>query len=392
MFGAGRGRSRKLHNIANSVLVLDEVQLLPPQFLAPITAVLRELVRAYGVTVVLCTATQPALAARDRGGQRFKGFAEVRELMDDPAALWPRLERVLVEWPMDLSDRSDWTEIASSLRAERQVLCVVNSRADCRALVALLPEDTVHLSALMCAEHRSRVITDIKARLATGDPLRVISTQLVEAGVDIDFPVVFRALAGLDSIAQSAGRCNREGRAVRGRVVVFIPPKPAPMGHLRKAEQATRALFSTTDPDNLLAPATFERYFELLYASSNLDDAGILPLLSDGARRGEFPFRTVSRRFQMVSEDGAATILVPFDKGAGLLDQLERSGPDRWLLRRLQRFTVTVHPGQLAQLQGTGDVREIQPGLFALTAPDRYDERLGLLLDDAPRVMEGLLA
>lgn len=392
LFGAGRGRSRKLHNIANSVLVLDEVQLLPPQFLAPIAAVLRELVRAYGVTVVLSTATQPALGTRDEPDRRFKGFTGVRELMDDSAALWPRLERVVVEWPIDLSDRSDWTDVASSLQTERQVLCVVNSRADCRDLVALLPDDTVHLSALMCAEHRSRVIGHIKARLSTGDLLRVVSTQLVEAGVDIDFPVVFRALAGLDSIAQSAGRCNREGRASRGRVVVFVPPKPAPMGHLRKAEQATRALLSTLHPNDLLTPAGFERYFELLYASSNLDEAEIVPLLTEGARRGEIPFRTVSSRFQMVSEDGAATILVPYGEGAGLLDQLERSGPERWLLRRLQRFSVTVHPGQLAQFQGAGDVREIQPGLFALTAPNRYDERLGLLLGDTPLVLEGLLA
>ncbi len=392
LFGSGRSRSRKIHNIANSVLVLDEIQLLPPQFLQPITSVLNELVHAYGVSVVLSTATQPSLEPHDVPGQRFKGLSGVRELMDDPVGLSTQLDRVSVEWPADLDRRMSWEHVAKQLLAQRQVLSVVNTRADCRELASLLPEEAIHLSALMCAEHRSAVIKRIKADLAADLPLRVVSTQLVEAGVDIDFPVVFRAMAGLDSIAQAAGRCNREGSPDRGRVVVFIPPKPSPIGHLRKGEQATRALLSSHGPAVALTPAGFRRYFDLLYASTDLDEFNIVRLLADGAFRGEFPFRTVGALFQMIAKDGSGTVLVGYDQHARkLLDDLDRIGPDKKLLRRLQRYTVSVHQGHVQKLLATGEIREIVSGVYALVDNDRYHPRFGLLVDDPPMAMEGLL-
>lgn len=391
LFASRRRHCRKVHNVANSVIVLDEVQLLPPGFLAAITSALRELTRAYGVSVVMTTATQPALASRVTDDGRFHGLDDVHELIDDPEALWPRLDRVAVAWPKDLDHRWTWPEVADELLAVDQVLCVVNSRADCRELVSLMPADTVHLSALMCPAHRSVVIADMKRQLKSGLTTRVVSTQLIEAGVDVDFPVVYRAMAGLDSIAQSAGRCNREGRLPSGgRVVVFIPPKSAPPGHLRKGEQATRSMLASSDRDELLMPAGFRRYFELLYRLSDLDEAGIVPLLTEGARRGEFPFRRVGRLFQMISEEGAATVLVPFGDGMHLLRELERGGADRKVLRKLQRFGVTIHPRQLDRLVRDGGASEVVPGIHALTDASRYDDRLGLRLDDMP--LEGLLA
>lgn len=389
LFASRGSRCRKLHNIAGSVIVLDEAQLLPPDFLEPILAVLRALVDGYGVSVVLCTATQPALASRSSFGSSFRGLDGVRELIDDPDALFDELERVRIEWPTDTTRAGDWADVATRLAAERQVLCVVNSRADCRALVAAMPQEAeaIHLSALMCAEHRSAVIARVKARLVAGDPVRLVSTQLIEAGVDIDFPVVFRALAGLDSIAQSSGRCNREGILEWGRVIVFVPPKPAPIGHLRRGEQATRSILAVTEERERMRPATFRRFFERFYADASLDKWGIGPLLSGGAHQLEFGFRTVADRFQMVADDGTATVLVPFGRGAGLLAELRRStgraeGPDRRLLRALQRFTVSVHRGHLAALQRAGALTEVMPDVFALDQPERYDERLGLLVDD----------
>lgn len=393
LFGSRRSRSRKVHNIAGSVLVLDEAQLLPPQFLHPITSILTELVRGYGVSVVLSTATQPALGPRATSGRQFRGIEGVRELMDAPETLWPALDRVEVSWPADLDERSTWEDVAAHLLAERQVLCVVNTRADCRRLTSLLPDDTVHLSALMCAEHRSTVIAGIKASLAADQPLRVVSTQLVEAGVDIDFPVVFRALAGLDSIAQSAGRCNREGRLDRGHVVVFVPPAPAPIGHLRKGEQATRALLSAKGTDDPLTPAGFRRYFDLLYSSVDLDKERIVTMLTEGAHRGEFPFRTVAAKFQLIADEGSGTILVPYGRtGSRLLKLLDRVGPERRLLRRLQRFTVSIHQGHVRGLLAIGAIREVGQDMYTLVERDRYDERLGLVVDDLSVVMEGLLA
>jgi CRISPR-associated endonuclease/helicase Cas3 len=398
LFASRGSRCRKVHNIAGSVIVLDEAQLLPPDFLEPILAVLRTLVDGYGVSVILCTATQPALASRSSFGSIFRGLEGVRELVDDPDALFSELDRVRVEWPQDITQKTDWTDVAICLAAERQVLCVVNSRADCRALVAAMPPDAqaIHLSALMCAEHRSVVIARVKAELLAGDPVRLVSTQLIEAGVDIDFPVVFRALAGLDSIAQSGGRCNREGILERGRVVVFVPPKPAPIGHLRRGEQATRSILAVTEELDRMRPAAFRRFFERFYADGSLDRREITPLLADGARQLEFGFRTAAERFQMVADEGTATVLVPFGRGAGLLAGLRRStghaeGPDRRLLRALQRFTVTVHRGHLLALQRAGALTEVLPDVFALDEPDRYDDRLGLLVDDLPGMIPDLV-
>ena len=398
LFAARGSRCRRLHNIAGSVIVLDEAQLLPPDFLDPILSVLRALVAGYGVSVVLCTATQPALAKRSSFGSSFRGLESVHELVDNPDALFDELDRVHVEWPPDLAQVGEWGVIAGRLAAERQVLCVVNSRADCRALVAAMPPEAeaIHLSALMCAEHRSAVIARVKAKLRAGDPVRLISTQLIEAGVDIDFPTVFRALAGLDSIAQSGGRCNREGTHDRGRLVVFVPPEAAPIGHLRRAEQATRSIFAITGEGERLRPDGFRRFFERFYADGSLDRWAITPLLSDGARQLEFGFRTAAERFQMVAVEGTATILVPYGRGAGLLVELRRSlvreeGPDRRLLRSLQRFTVSVHRGHLLALQAAGALTEVQPDVFALDRPDLYDERLGLLVDDTSGMIPDLV-
>ncbi len=391
LFASRSSRCRKLHNIAGSVIVLDEAQLLPPDYLAPILSVLRALVHGYGVSVVLCTATQPALASRSSFGSSFRGIDGVRELVDDPDGLFGELERTSVEWPEDLGRAVDWADVASRLAAERQVMCVVNSRADCRALVAAMPPEApaIHLSALMCAEHRSEVIAGVKARLVAGEPVRLVSTQLIEAGVDIDFPVVCRALAGLDSIAQSGGRCNREGIHERGRLVVFVPPQPAPAGHLRRGERATRSILAVTAERERMRPAAFRRFFERFYADGSLDRRAITPLLEDGARRLEFAFRTAAARFQMVADEGKATILVPYGRGSALLGRLRLStgrpeGPDRLLLRSLQRFTVSVHRGHLRALQRAGALTELMPDVFALDQPDRYDGRLGLLVDDLP--------
>ena len=400
LFAARGSRCRRLHNIAGSVIVLDEAQLLPPDFLEPILSVLRALVAGYGVTVVLCTATQPALARRSSFGSSFRGIDGVRELVDDPDGLFNKLDRVRVEWPADIARAGDWGAIAERLAAERQVLCVVNSRADCRALVAAMPPEAeaIHLSALMCAEHRSALIAHVKARLLAGDPVRLVSTQLIEAGVDIDFPVVFRALAGLDSIAQSGGRCNREGILDRGRLVVFVPPKPAPIGHLRRGEQATRSIVAVTGERERLRPDAFRRFFERFYADGPLDRQEIMPLITQqgSVRDLHFGFRTAAERFQMVADEGTATILVPYGRGAGLLADLRGSlgrdgGPDRRLLRSLQRFTVSVHRGHLLALQRAGTLTEIQPDVFALDRADLYDERLGLLVDDLSGAIPDLL-
>lgn len=250
LYACASSRCRKIHNIADSVVILDEAQLLPSKLLLPCVDAMRQLVAHYGISLVLSTATQPALP----------GLAPVHEIIPPGLDLYKRLKRTEIEFPQDRTARRTWGEVAVELEKHNQVLCVVNTRKDCRELHALMPEGTIHLSASMCGEHRSRIIADIKASLAVKEPVRVVSTQLVEAGVDIDFPVVYRAFSGLSSVAQAAGRCNREGLAPQpGRVVVFLPPKPAPIGELRKAEDVMMGMLSAHSTRSATRPRQHRR-------------------------------------------------------------------------------------------------------------------------------------
>jgi CRISPR-associated endonuclease/helicase Cas3 len=243
-------------------------------------------------------------------------------------------------------------------------------------------KDTLHLSALMCGEHRSKVIADIKARLKRNEPVRVISTQLVEAGVDVDFPVVYRALAGLDSIAQAAGRCNREGKLDGlGRVVVFIPPKPAPPGLLRQAAQISVSLLSG-DTSNALGRDLAKQFFEHLYVRApSLDKHGIHELLTQDARDCQIQFRTVAEKFKLIDDSAYQTILVRYGNNDTLLGKLGKEGPQRWLMRKLQRYSVNIPKRLFAQLAKQGDVREIWQGIYAQVGDTLYDKTLGVVID-----------
>ncbi|MDN5880814.1 MAG: CRISPR-associated helicase Cas3' [Nitrosospira sp.] len=381
LFAARTSRCRKLHNIVNSVVVLDEAQLLPPEFLQPILNAINLLTKYYGVTFVFSTATQPALNSRSGFGWHFKGLEGVREIMQDRDALYCDLERVTVRLPDDFHQPNTWEDIAQALQQHESVLCIVNSRADCRELHRLMPKGTVHLSALMCGAHRSYVLAEIKQKLKDGEPVRVISTQLVEAGVDIDFPIVYRAMAGLDSIHQAAGRCNREGRFKRGTVWVFVPPKPAPAGLLLKAEQAAISMLFDYKGDPL-ARALLQPYFEKLYAQADLDEQRIGDFLKAGDEF-EVQFRSAAAKFNLVDESGYQPIFVPYgEEYAGLLGRLEKDGPKRWLMRKLQRYSVSLPQYQFEKMRGRHDVRELWQGMFALSSDALYHVELGVLLND----------
>ena len=388
LFAARTSRCRKLHNIVNSVVVLDEAQLLPPEFLQPIADVMNKLASHYGVTFVLSTATQPALGSFEPfGNKRFRGLNNVCEIMNDPDALYQQLKRVEVSVPADLQTPRDWQSIADELLQHPSVLCIVSRRDDARELHRLMTaseqgRDTLHLSALMCGEHRSRVIADIKARLQRKEPVRVISTQLVEAGVDVDFPVVYRALAGLDSIAQAAGRCNREGKQDgMGRVVVFVPPKLPPAGLLRITYQIAIGLISGYNGD-LLSRDLARKYFEHLYVRSpSLDKHGIHELLTQDAHECQIQFRTVAENFRLIDDSAYQTILVRYSDNDAWLGMLEKDGPQRWLMRKLQRYSVNIPNRLFAQLEQQGDVREIWQGIYAQVGDRLYDKTLGVVID-----------
>ncbi|NWF51217.1 MAG: CRISPR-associated helicase Cas3' [Ignavibacteriaceae bacterium] len=225
LFGNKTSVCRKLHNIVNSIIILDEAQMIPQEYFKPIISILKGLVKYFGVTVVLMSATQPALVGEIGSEPNIiDGLEDVTEIIDDPDSLAKDFKRVEFIIPKDLNSPKNWDEIADELKQYEQVLCIVNTRSDCRELHKLMPDGTIHLSGFMCGEERSEIISDIKSKLKNSEPIKVISTQLVEAGVDIDFPIVYRAITGLDSIAQAAGRCNRENKLKDGgKVIVFVP-------------------------------------------------------------------------------------------------------------------------------------------------------------------------
>lgn len=413
LFASRTSRCRKLHNLVGSVIVLDEAQLLPVAYLQPVVDVLRLLVKDYGVTLVLCTATQPTLESRSSFdlARQLRGFAagEIREIVDDVPGLYADLERVRVHLPADLNASRNWDDLAPELATHDAVLAIVGRRADARDLYSRLKAESRdglwHLSGLMCAQHRSDAIASIKAALqerrnalAGGQPvapLRVVSTQLVEAGVDIDFPVVYRALAGLDSIAQAAGRCNREGRLAQGEVHVFVPPKAPPPGLLRMAEQATRILWGgLSEGAEPMGVERFAEYFRKLYGDARLDEKDICRLLRVG-KEADVAFRTAAEKFRLIDEQDGATVFVRYrrdehDEEIDMwLHKLKKEGPERWLLRKLQRYGVTIYRNDLQRLLDQRDVESLGgdfPGLYLQSANNDvlYDKVLGINVDGVP--------
>ena len=376
LYAARPGRCRKLHRIAGSVVILDEAQMIPPGHLSTCVGAIKELVTHYDTSMVLCTATQPALPDLGR----------VTEIVEDPEALYRVLKRTDIRLPEDWKRRTPLEETARLLEAHEQVLCIVNTRRDCRDLHALMPEGTIHLSTLLCGQHRSERIAEIKQRLKDGEPVRVVSTQLVEAGVDIDFPVVYRAEAGLDSIVQAAGRCNREGgrRDGYGLVRVFTTPKLPPLGQLRKGAETTAEMVAIGGL-SFDDPQAFPKYFALYYSrggemgpTGETDRVILKHLKADDRETLPIEFRRAARAFRMIDDQGACPVFVAYGEGEGLIRQLREAGPDRNLLRRLQRYTVNVPKRIADDLLGKGLIDETRQGYRFQNVASVYDKVTGL--------------
>lgn len=409
LFAARTSRCRKIHRVQRSVIVLDEAQMLPPPFLQPTLDALRLLQRHYGATIVSCTATQPVLTdiARFDPRQSVRGLvvggSRPTEIVSDVDALYKKLQRVRFEWPVDWSYIEPMEVMAARLAEEASVLAIVNTRRDAAELVRELDKVTpvsreskvLHLSAAMCGQHRADVIDEIRSRLQQRReggvrPLRVVSTQLIEAGVDVDFPVVFRALAGLDSIAQAAGRCNREGSLGEGggRVVVFPREIPRTLSSLVWARQATVSVLGEERPEQL-GPGHFTRYFESWYSQFNVDEKEIVQLLRKSPDY-DLQFSTAAERYRLIDDADQISIVVPYEPVSGdvnsrngALEALDRGVAERWQLRLLQRYIVQARQKDALVWLAQGDLREPMPGWFVLADATRYDERFGLLAEGA---------
>ncbi|MBS0617296.1 MAG: CRISPR-associated helicase Cas3' [Spirochaetes bacterium] len=379
LFSRKTSSCRKLHNIVNSVIIFDEVQTLPLQFLQPVITCLKSLVDNFGVSVVFCTATQPALKSVKSMNLRFDGIDNIREIAPQPEMLFEKLRRVEVKYPSDMALRQTWEDIAKELQKHSQVLCIVNTRRHAYELFKLMPEETIHLSALMCPAHRSKVIAAIKKNLAEGKPIRVVSTQLVEAGVDIDFPVVYRALSGIDNIAQAAGRCNREGKmSGLGQVFVFIPPESSPPGHLYQCEQAGLSVLQ--DYGDPLLPENYARYYEKLLwtKGKGLDHFNILEKMRT------MQFEQIHKSFTLIDNAGIS-VLVPYQDGIKAIETLQRvsdSGQVKGILRGASRYLVNLPQYSFEKLQQQGSAAVLHDCIGIVNRNDLYDDKLGLLLHD----------
>jgi CRISPR-associated endonuclease/helicase Cas3 len=397
-------RCRKLHNIVRSVVILDEVQTIPVDLLLPCMAAIEELARNYGATIVLCTATQPALRKVDNAivdnRKRPIGFDldKNNELAPEPKRLYTALKRVMVERrPDPISDDA----IAARFREQPQMLCIVNSRRHARDLFATIREEpgAAHLTTLMCPRHRRKVLTEVRQRLADGAPVRLVATSLIEAGIDIDFPEVWRAAAGLESIAQAAGRCNREGKPYLGRVVVFEPTEAEPPHELKIRWQAARPTIARhRDPLSLEAVRDYYRELYWQKGSAALDTAkiegrpGVVAAIAERAQAADFPFEAIAEAFRVIKEI-IEPVVVPWqanrDDNAAerLLARIAaQQRPRAADLRALQQYVVPITGQARESWIATGVLRPVHAALgdTLLRFGDlaNYDPATGVRVDD----------
>lgn len=369
IFGNRPSRCRKLHNIADSILIFDEAQMLPTNYLQPCVWSITELVKNYGCTAVLCTATQPSL---ERLIREFY-VPETLELCPNAAAQYESFRRVTYQYDGLMTDEA----LSAQLSELRQVLCIVNTRRQAQKIYGMLPRDgSFHLSTTMTPAHRRQVLDEIRKRLKEGLPCRVVSTSLIEAGVDVDFPTVYRAISGLDSILQAGGRCNREGRndVIDSIVHIFVPECKPPRGMEQNIAAARRVIDRGGD---IASPEAIEQYFHfLLYTVKGdeaLDEKRIMKLMS------EMAFCTVAESFHLI-EDSGMTVYIPLEEGAQLTDELRTFGPSRALLRKLGKYAVSVSPHQYRALDEAGAVEQISENTAILLDESLYDVNTGLTL------------
>lgn len=381
MFANKPSACRKLHNIANSIIILDEVQTLPTGFLQPIVDSLKTYNRMFNVSVLLTTASQPVLSGLIEGCNpkcSFNGIDKIREIIPESFKLHDKLRRVRLE--IDDEGKS-YDEIADMLKKHKRVICIVNTRKDAKELFKRLPKEgiTLHLSKMMCSAHISETIEKIKSALndESNEIIRVVSTQLIEAGVDIDFPVVYRQEAGLDSILQAAGRCNREGR--NGICTTFVfslsQEHKLPLGEIQAANNARKNLNKNLD---WFSPEAMSEFFYQKYSQTHSFD--VKKIKEYLYSINDLYFASAAEKFHLI-EDAGQNVIVCWKNSMDLIQQLSDSGPSYNLMKTLSQYSVSVHKTDFEALQKIGVVKEVLEGLFVVGYKEQYDENIGLLTD-----------
>lgn len=381
MFSNKPSDCRKLHNIVNSVIILDEVQTLPTDYLQPIVDALKSYQRMFGISVLFTTASQPVLSGLIEGCNpkaAFQGIDNITEIIPKEYVLHDKLRRVRLE--ID-NTGSTYNEIADQLSQHNKVLCIVNTRNDARELFERLPKEglTIHLSRMMCPRHVSKAIQEIKQALSDNSEtvIRVVATQLIEAGVDIDFPVVYRQEAGLDSILQAAGRCNREGKLDMATTYVFsLSEEHKLYGSIIDANNARLNMVNVND---WFASEAMTEYFRQLYCrKETFDKKDIKTLLY---KPTEMCFAEAAKEFRLIEETGK-TVYVNMDDSLELVERLKNDGITYSLMKQLSQYSVNIHERDFLKLWSYGAIEEVIEGIYVVNDRAQYDENIGLRLDN----------
>lgn len=389
MYSNKPSHCRKLHNLCNSVLILDEVQTLPTEFLQPILNALKTYQRMFGMSVLFTTASQPELSDYTNPNNpsvKLDGIDNITELMPEDSKLYDKLRRVDIHMEQGPTTVE---ALASELLKHQRVLCIVNTRRDAQEIFSRLPDEglTVHLSRMMCPRHVSQEINKVKEALKSDEcpVIRVVATQLIEAGVDIDFPVVYRQEAGLDSVIQAAGRCNREGKMSIGNAYVFSLGKPLPKGYLTYTNEARKNMLS--HEFDWLSPAAMKVYFRQKYARVSTFDKALIfnkdkvnckPLL---AKPRELMFSSAAKAFRLI-DDSAISVIVNWGDSMALVEKLKAAGPTYGLMKELSQYTVNIYERDFKRLMQGGLVEEPYEGIYVIPDRAQYDVKSGLKLDN----------
>ena len=375
LFANKKSRCRKLHNLAKSVIIFDEAQTLPREFMKPCMLAVQELILNYGASAVFCTATQPILK------QFMSDMPDFTELAPDPQGLFSFYKRVHVKQSGTLTDG----ELLDNIQAYQQALCIVNTRKHAKGLFDRLADNgRFHLSTLMCPAHRKTVLLEVRNRLKNGEPCRVISTQVMEAGIDVDFPVGFRALAGLDSIIQAAGRVNREGKNPQGgEMFVFEPDtefiKRTPT-FIRQTAEAARSILREhgADPASMAAIQAYFSLLDVLQDPKRSADAKEILIHLD--RNDGFDFKTAAEKFKLIDNNTVAVIIPYNDEARELIKKLAYMPHPTKILRQLQSYTVNIYEREFEALNIQGVIEMAADVYAVLNDMSFYDEKTGIIL------------
>ena len=398
LFASKPAKCRKVHSIANSVIVMDEVQALPEGFLSPILSAIDTLSEAFHCSILCCSATQPVydedLNSPDDGSDYYTPLDTRGDLVSREAKYFVPFDRVDYHLePQTVTSQ----ELADRLAAEHSVLCVVNSRKDAgqvyralRDLPKVKADEVIHLSRSMCSAHLRRAIETIKERMREGEPTKVISTQLIEAGVDLDFPCVWRAHSGLGSIIQAGGRCNREGKMERrGQVFVFsLADGSRPFGNIARGCNATKMLLhklsnKITDPTD---PEVIAKYYRLYFKDiPDFDAEGIEKDLTEDPE--DINFESAAERFKLIDDEGTFPVIVPYmEEGKALVKKIRNHEIlSREDYHRMQEYSVSLRQGDYSTLLSHGNIEQIPWGedfISVLVDDECYDSVAGVVISN----------